>query len=241
MVFYRWLMAHGRSDEARNIIAALEAKPGSDPYVVTQMQEIEFSVKYERENSMRWRDILLGKRSETGDTKSLRRLLLGAGTQFIQQFEGINIMSYYLPTGESIVIFYHLLCGRLLTPIITVLIEMVGLSNTTARLLTAINSITYLVFSFGAVPLVERIGRRGLMLLSTAGQGVAFLIITTLLRFSTNVENGEKIAKASIAFFFLYYIAFGLGMLGVPWLYPTEINSLPMRTKGAAVATCTNW
>ena len=30
-------------------------------------------------------------------------------------------------------------------------------------------------------------------------------------------------------------------MLGVPWLYPTEINSLPMRTKGAAVATATNW
>lgn len=29
--------------------------------------------------------------------------------------------------------------------------------------------------------------------------------------------------------------------LGVPWLYPTEINSLPMRTKGAAVATATNW
>ena len=106
MVLYRWLMAHGRSNEARDIIAALEAKPGSDPYVVTQMQEIEFSVKYERENSMRWRDILLGKRSETGDTKSLRRLLLGAGTQFIQQFEGINIMSYYLPTGESIDIFH---------------------------------------------------------------------------------------------------------------------------------------
>ncbi|KAJ4317657.1 hypothetical protein N0V84_007257 [Fusarium piperis] len=30
-------------------------------------------------------------------------------------------------------------------------------------------------------------------------------------------------------------------MLGVPWLYPTEINSLPMRTKGAALATGTNW
>lgn len=110
-----------------------------------------------------------------------------------------------------------------------------------ARLLTAINSITYLVFSFAAVPLVERIGRRGLMLLSTAGQGLAFLIITILIRFSSNPENGENIAKSSIAFFFLYYIAFGIGMLGVPWLYPTEINSLPMRTKGAAVATCTNW
>ncbi|KAF5228957.1 hypothetical protein FOXYS1_15965, partial [Fusarium oxysporum] len=30
-------------------------------------------------------------------------------------------------------------------------------------------------------------------------------------------------------------------MLGVPWLYPTEVNSLPMRTKGAALATGTNW
>jgi hypothetical protein len=30
-------------------------------------------------------------------------------------------------------------------------------------------------------------------------------------------------------------------MLGIPWLYPTEINSLPMRTKGAAVATATDW
>lgn len=30
-------------------------------------------------------------------------------------------------------------------------------------------------------------------------------------------------------------------MLGIPWLYPTEINSLPMRTKGAALATATDW
>jgi hypothetical protein len=30
-------------------------------------------------------------------------------------------------------------------------------------------------------------------------------------------------------------------VLGIPWLYPTEINSLPMRTKGAAVATMTDW
>ena len=30
-------------------------------------------------------------------------------------------------------------------------------------------------------------------------------------------------------------------MLSVTWLYPTEINSLPMRTKGAALATATDW
>ncbi|KAK1590663.1 uncharacterized protein LY79DRAFT_579672 [Colletotrichum navitas] len=34
---------------------------------------------------------------------------------------------------------------------------------------------------------------------------------------------------------------FGIGWQGVPWLYPTEINSLSMRTKGAALGTATNW
>lgn len=64
-------------------------------------------------------------------------------------------------------------------------------------------------------------------------------------------------AKGSIAFFFLYYVFFGIGWqgkypvaqvskeeltsAGVPWLYPTEINSLSMRTKGAALGTATNW
>lgn len=130
-------------------------------------------------------------------------------------------MSYYLPT---------------------VLISYVGVSNQMARLLTAVNSVTYLIVSGVAIPLVERVGRRGLMLWSTAGQGLCFLIITVLLRYSnSDTDQGQTIAKASIAFFFLYYIAFGSGMLGVPWLYPTEINSLPMRTKGAAVATATNW
>lgn len=75
-------------------------------------------------------------------------------------------------------------------------------------------------------------------MLSTAGQFLAFLLITILLRYA---ESNEKVASASITFFFLFYIAFGMGMLGIPWLYPTEISSLPMRTKNAAVATATNW
>lgn len=124
----------------------------------------------------------------------------------------------------------------------TVLITYVGLSNERARLLTACNATSYLVFSGLAVPLVESWGRRSLMMISTAGQGFSFLVITILLSISERGgDSGRKAAQGSIAFFFLYYAAFGFGMLGVPWLYPTEINSLPMRTKGAAVATMTNW
>ncbi|KAF2654285.1 hypothetical protein K491DRAFT_679867 [Lophiostoma macrostomum CBS 122681] len=110
----------------------------------------------------------------------------------------------------------------------TVLISYVGVSAEMARLLTARNSVSYLIVSGIAIPLVERVGRRGLMLASTAGQGLCFFIITVLLRYANHdTSGGQVIASASIAFFFLYYIAFGIGMLGVPWLYPTEINSLP--------------
>ena len=211
-------MGQGRVAEAVEVIACIEAKSVNDPYISTQRNEIEYSIQYERDNAVSWRDLFLGKK--TNDTKTLRRLILGAGTQFMQQFEGVNVISYYLPT---------------------VLMESVGLSNDMSRLLTACNAVSYFVFTSGAVLLVERWGRRGLMMISTVGQFFSFLLITIMLRFSDTQPNGEKFASASIVFFFLFYIAFGLGMLGVPWLYPTEISSLPMRTKTAAVSTATNW
>ena len=82
-------------------------------------------------------------------------------TQFMQQFEGINIMSYYL---------------------LSVVIEQVGLSNNAARLVNGINAITYLVFSSVVIPLVERWVRHRLMFISTAGQDLAFLVICILLK-----------------------------------------------------------
>lgn len=126
-------------------------------------------------------------------------------------------MSYYLPL---------------------VLINSVGLSNNLSRLLTACNATSYFLSACFAVVLVERFGRRGMMIMSGLGQFSAFLVITILLRFA---EMNKVYATASVAFFFLYHVAFAIGMLGVTWLYPTEINSLPMRTKGAAIATATNW
>jgi hypothetical protein len=215
----RWLLAHGKEEEAIEVLSCLEAKPIDDPLVITQRNEIAYSIEYEKQNAIRWRDLL--KKDKKTDTKTLRRLFLGIGTQFMQQFGGINVMSYYMPT---------------------VLTNSVGLPEKMARLLSACNAVSYLIFSGLAVLFVERMGRRVLMLSSTVAQFVCFLIITILLYFSEGgSSNGQVYANASVAFFFLYYGAFGIGMLGVPWLYPTEINSLPMRTKGAAAATATNW
>lgn len=162
------------------------------------MNEIKYSVDYERANSISFRDLLCGRASEKGGTKTLRRLLLGIGIQSMQQFSGINVTSYYLPT---------------------VLTTSVGLSESLARLLTACNSVQYLCFSMIGIPNVERWGRRKLMIFGAAGQCFCYILITALIRYNElpGYPHAHEVASASVAFFFLYYVFFGIGMQGVPW------------------------
>ncbi|OAG10399.1 general substrate transporter [Paraphaeosphaeria sporulosa] len=220
----RWLMSKGKVDEAEQVLAAVEGTDVNDPWLITQSKDIQWAVQYEKENAVRWRDLLLGRSGGQAGTHTFRRLILGMGTQAMQQLSGINVTSYYLPT---------------------VLIESVGLSNSLARLLAACNSVSYLLFSLIGIPNVERWGRRKMMMYAAAGQFFCYVIITICIRYnedaSIGFETQRQWAKGSIAFFFLYYVFFGIGWQGVPWLYPTEINSMAMRTKGAALGTATNW
>ncbi|KAF2720933.1 general substrate transporter [Polychaeton citri CBS 116435] len=222
----RWLIFQGRDEEATVIIALLEDKDPMDPWIVTQVEDIKWAVDYERKNSVSWADLLRGRTEGKGGTATLRRIFLGMGSQAMQQFSGINVTSYYLPT---------------------VLIESVGLTNQMARLLTACNGVSYLVFASFAVFFIERWGRRKLMMGGAAGQAFCYIFITVCLSQAARYEASgdpitqERWASASIAFFFLYYVFFGFGWQGVPWLYPAEINSLAMRAKGAGLGVATNW
>jgi hypothetical protein len=58
------------------------------------------------------------------------------------------------------------------------------------------------------------------MMYAAASQCFCYLMITTLLRYteipSYSEEKRTKIPSASIAFFFLYYVFFGIGWQGVP-------------------------
>lgn len=218
----RWLVMKGRFDEAEVILADLENTETEDPYVQTQMSEIKFAADYEKEHAVRIRDLIRGKKGDQAGTCTTRRLILGMGAQFMQQFSGINVTSYYLPT---------------------VLIESVGFSEKMARLLAAVNSVSYLLFSTIGIPNVERWGRRKMLMYAAAGQCFCYLIITVMIHYTEKpgYPHGTETAKASVAFFFLYYVFFGIGFQGVPWLYPAEINSLSMKNKGAALGTATNW
>ena len=96
-------------------------------------------------------------------------------------------MSYYLPT---------------------LLISSVGLASEMARLIAALSSVVYLIASIVAAPLVERCGRRVMMMVSTAIQFFSFFMMTILLYYAQKpgFAGQHQVAQACIVWFFIYYI-----------------------------------
>jgi MFS family permease len=81
----RWLIAHDRVDEAEKILADLEATDIHDPFIIAQSKDIQWAVQYEKDHAVRWRDLLRGKTGDQAGTHTIRRMLLGMGTQAMQQ------------------------------------------------------------------------------------------------------------------------------------------------------------
>lgn len=157
------------------------------------------------------------------ETKPGFRLILGVGVQVLQQMTGINIICYYLPY---------------------VLTESVGLDGSKARLLAAVNAMTYLGSTFVGLAFVERWGRRRLMMYGALGQCCCWLAITLLLDSASAVglsTRQQQLGSAAVLFFFLFNFFFGASWQGVSWLYPTEINSTQNRISGMSYGVAANW
>jgi hypothetical protein len=87
----RWLIMKGRHEEAEQILADLEGTETDDPFVQAQLSEIKFAASYEKDHAVRIRDLVRGKKGDQVGTCTVRRLLLGMGAQFMQQFSGKSI------------------------------------------------------------------------------------------------------------------------------------------------------
>lgn len=123
-----------------------------------------------------------------------------------------------------------------------VFINALGISELLARILAAAGSVDYLIFACLAYFVIERYGRRKVMMCSAAACCLCWVVISIVLSISDTGRGDEyKLGIVAVSFFFVFFASFGMGVLGVPWLYPTEINALEMRTKGASVAMATNW
>lgn len=106
-----------------------------------------------------------------------------------------------------------------------------------SRLLAALNGTEYFLASWPAVFLVERVGRRKLMLFGAVGQAGTMAILAGV----NSVTNELPFQIAGIVFLFVFNTFFAIGWLGMTWLYPAEITPLRTRAPANAMSTSSNW
>jgi hypothetical protein len=88
------LIRKGRYDEAYEVLAALEGHGATvdSQAVKTQFNIIKDVLDREHMNTYTWVQLLTGK----GPSGVLRRMVLGAWMQAMNQISGINVTSYYM-------------------------------------------------------------------------------------------------------------------------------------------------
>lgn len=111
-----------------------------------------------------------------------------------------------------------------------------GFNGTNSRFITGWLGTEYFIAACVALLIVDRFGRRKLMMFGAAGLAVSLCIIGGSLSSGT-----KKGAIAATVFIFVYDTAFAIGWLGVTWLYPAEITPIRIRAETNGFSTCSNW
>lgn len=207
----RWLVQHDRHDEARDVAAAIADKETNDPDVVRTILDIQTSLEEEQKGGpFRFMELFTW-----GEEQNLRRLLITITVELGQQFTGSNMINYYGP-----VMFQ----------------TTMGMGRNLAMILGGAIQCTYLVGSAIPVLLMDRFGRRTLLMICSIGLCFCFVMVSILLSLGTT-----NAAYGATAFIFIFQIFYGIGWLPVPWFYPSEISTTRTRTRMQAIASGWNW
>jgi len=207
----RWLVSRDRHEEALTVLAALRGKSRDDEEIKLSHGIITDSVRASGHvgGKTPYSALFTG-----GKSQHFRRMALGASSQLFQQIGGCNAVIYYVP----------------------VLFENLGLTGKLPLILGGVNSCVYALFAITSWFIIERVGRRKIMLVGSAGQSLSMVIA-----FACLIPGKPEPSKGAVFGLFLFIAFFGATWLPLPWLYPAEVNPIRTRAKANAVSTCVNW
>ena len=129
-----------------------------------------------------------------------KRVFIAMSAQALAQLNGINVISYYAP----------------------LVFEQAGWYGRDAILMTGINGISYLASTIPPWYVVDRWGRRPILL----SGAVAMIISLSAISYFIYIAIGIT-PQLVVVFVMIYNAAFGASWGPIPWLYPPEI--LPLR------------
>lgn len=208
----RWLLTKDRTDEAVKVIAALRGLTINDEDVQLEANIIVDSI---RASGHKGGNTPFSALFTGGKTQHFRRMMLGASSQLFQQIGGCNAVIYFFPLLFE---------------------DSIGQTHNMSLLLGGVNMVVYSIFATVSWFIIERVGRRKLFLVGTAGQCLSMVLV-----FACLIPGTPSAAKGAAVGLFTYIAFFGATWLPLPWLYPAEVNPLKTRAKANAVSTCSNW
>ncbi|EFY92228.1 putative myo-inositol transporter [Metarhizium acridum CQMa 102] len=207
----RWLVKAGKPAQAKTIIQRVNGGAGTVEDASAIIKEIEIEIREEEnlgrrrdQQSTRWK--WLGAwRDLLGEAKNQRALAIACLLQGLQQLCGFNSLMYFSAT----------------------IFTAVGFSTPTLTSLTV--AVTNFVFTLVALGLVDRIGRRRVLLYSIpfmilgllcTAAGFSFLPSgVTNSQTQPQSESGSHWAAYVILISIMLYVAsYGIGLGNVPWM-----------------------
>ncbi|KAL6653808.1 hypothetical protein ACP70R_008732 [Stipagrostis hirtigluma subsp. patula] len=208
----RWLAMRGRDADAR---AVLLRTSDTAAEADLRLEEIKHAVKEAQQVSgdgaSVWKELLLRPPASVR-----RRLVFVVGLHFFQQASGIDSLVLYSP----------------------LVFRKAGMSSNDAVLGATIAwGVAKTFFILVASVFSDRLGRRPLLLASTAGVAVSMASLGVTLSVGT---TSALTAAASVASVMAFMAAFSIGFGPVAGSYGTEIMPLRLRAQGASLGMAVN-
>jgi SP family galactose:H+ symporter-like MFS transporter len=144
-------------------------------------------------------------------------LIVGLGLAIFQQITGINTVIYYSPT----------------------IFKFAGINGAGPAILAGAG-LTGLMWCFHvlAIFLIDRAGRRPLLLTGVAGQVIGLAILGAAFQFPQLANFKSYVAIGGLS---IYVACFAFGLGPIFWLLISEIYPLKVRGAAMSTVTVTNW
>jgi len=153
---------------------------------------------------------------------------VGLGLSIFQQFVGINVIFYYS----------------------NVLWEAVGFDESQSFLITVITSIVNIATTLIAIALIDKVGRKPLLLVGSAGMAVTLTTMAIIFGTAESVINdaGDKIPQLTgvagpiaLVAANLFVVAFGMSWGPVVWVLLGEMFPNRIRAAALGLAAAGQW
>src|SRR5882757_8400561 len=176
---------------------------------------IQESLKAEKPPS--WGDL----RKPTGGLYGI--VWVGLGLSIFQQFVGINVIFYYS----------------------NVLWEAVGFTEKSSFVITVITSITNILTTLIAIALIDKVGRKPLLLVGSTGMAITLITMSVIFANATLIDGKPSLPGASgvIALIAanLFVVAFGMSWGPVVWVLLGEMFPNRIRAAALGLAAAGQW